>query len=349
MRALLLLMCAVCTFGQGTPKGPALQGLDPVLLTEGRDVDGKDSITVQRGRFLYQFSSEETRAKFNREPERYAIQLEGACARMGPPAGGNPDAYVVHDGRIYIMGSDECYRHFKAAPAKYLESAQPKQEWNPAAAERAKGAALLKKAMDALGGADRFAVKAYVETRKQESPNGSRTTSRAALLPASLRTETKVGENSFGNLVTPEGGMNIFRGEGNRMPEAFAREVLRDWRHDLLSILTARGGSDFEVYAAGDVVIVRNHGTVSVVKIDAQSGEIKSVGFRGRGPGGEYGDVRIEYSDYRDAGSGVRLPFKAQGMFNGELTPNTWTVESFQFNPPDIAARFKAPERIRKN
>src|SRR5258706_13407563 len=284
MRALLLLMCAVCTFGQGTPKGPALQGLDPVLLTEGRDVDGKDSITVQRGRFLYQFSSEETRAKFNREPERYAIQLEGACARMGPPAGGNPDAYVVHDGRIYIMGSDECYRHFKAAPAKYLESAQPKQEWNPAAAERAKGAALLKKAMDALGGADRFAVKAYVETRKQESPNGSRTTSRAALLPAPLRTETKGGENRFGNLVTPEGGRDIFGREGKWLPAGVGARVLRDWRHDLLSILTARGGSDLEGYAAGDVEVVCQHRTGSGVEIEATVGGNKSGGFRRGGP-----------------------------------------------------------------
>jgi YHS domain-containing protein len=347
---LLLFLCCAAVWGQRDPKAPALQGLDPVLLTEGRDVDGKDSITVQRGRFLYHFASEETRAKFTREPDRYAIQLGGACARMGPPTGGNADAFVVHEGRIYIMGSQECYRHFKAAPAKFLEGAQP--EWTPTAEQRAKGAELLKKSMDALGGADRFsAVKAYVETRKLESPRGVQTVTRAALLPASVRTETKFEQNSFGSLVTPEGGFNVFRGEGQRLPESFAREVLNTWRHDLPAILVARGGKEFDAFAAGDGVKVRNHGTVSTLQIDAATGEIKSVAFRGRGPGGEYGEVRIDYSDYRDAGGGVRLPFKAAGVFNGEAGSrgNTWTVESYELNPADIAARLKAPEKIREN
>jgi hypothetical protein len=266
---------------------------------------------------------------------------------MGPPVGGSPDAYVVHEARIYIVGSQECYRRFKSAPAKYLEPPQP--ELKASAEDRAKGAALLKKTRTVLGGADKFAVQSYVETRKLESPRGVQTMTRAALLPGSFRVETSFGENSFGNLVTPMGGFNVFRGEGQRLPESFAREVLNTWRHDLLAILTAHGDAEFDAAASGELVKVRHHGTLSTLQIDAPSGEIKSIAFRGRGPEGDYGDVRIEYSDYRDAG-GVRLPFKAQGVFNGAPSPaNTWAVESYQLNPSDIAARLKAPEKIREN
>src|SRR5580700_9353099 len=124
----LLIVAAACAAAQA-PKTAALEGLDPVLLTEGQEAPGKDSITAQQGRFLYQFSTDETRARFRKEPDRYGIQLDGACARMGPPVGGSPDAYFVYDHRIYVFGSSDCYKRFAADPKKYLESEQPKPAW----------------------------------------------------------------------------------------------------------------------------------------------------------------------------------------------------------------------------
>ena len=44
----------------------ALDGLDPVLLVQGKEVAGKPDLTVVRGRFEYSFSSAETRAAFER-------------------------------------------------------------------------------------------------------------------------------------------------------------------------------------------------------------------------------------------------------------------------------------------
>src|SRR5689334_11442593 len=131
----IFFCAAMAAWSQPRGMGPALEGLDPVLLTEGKDVDGLDSLTVKRGEFTYRFSTEETRDRFNKDPERYAIQLDGACARMGAPAHGNPNAYVVHEGRIYILSTPDCYKHFKAEPKRYLE--RPAPVWNPSAADRA--------------------------------------------------------------------------------------------------------------------------------------------------------------------------------------------------------------------
>ena len=39
---------------------------------------------------------------------------------MGKTAGGNPSDFIVHEGKIYIFGSDDCHKKFQADPAKYL-------------------------------------------------------------------------------------------------------------------------------------------------------------------------------------------------------------------------------------
>ena len=124
MKTLLQIVLAVTmaapAFAQARPPAEALDGLDPVLLVQGKEVQGKSALKAIHGDFEYLFSSPETKATFEREPDRYSIQLGGMCARMGKSAGGNPSDYLVHDGRIYIFGSDGCHKKFAEAPEKYL-------------------------------------------------------------------------------------------------------------------------------------------------------------------------------------------------------------------------------------
>ena len=88
----------------------ALDGVDAViLLTQGKEVMGKPEFKVTRGKFDYLFANAGSRATFERNPEKYEIQLSGACARMGGGVTGNPADYAVVDGRIYIFGSDDCH------------------------------------------------------------------------------------------------------------------------------------------------------------------------------------------------------------------------------------------------
>ena len=121
--ALTVCLCTGLTvFAQDMAAAePALEGLDPVQLVQGKEVQGNFKITVTRGRFQYMFANEEDKALFEKDPAHYEIQLNGSCARMGAPVGGNPDLYSVHKGRIYIFGSPQCKKLFDATPEKYLE------------------------------------------------------------------------------------------------------------------------------------------------------------------------------------------------------------------------------------
>ncbi len=132
---LLMLTATILLFSTGTPvvshdiqagmggkpeADDALDGLDPVLLVGGKEVPGKSGLSVTRGDFVYLFSTPETKATFERDPARYEIQFGGVCATMGKTAGGNPSDFIVHEGKIYIFGSDDCHKKFQADPAKYL-------------------------------------------------------------------------------------------------------------------------------------------------------------------------------------------------------------------------------------
>ena len=92
----------------------ALEGLDPVMLVQGKEAQGELKITITRGRFRYLFANEANKAAFEKDPARYEIQLGGACARMGAPVTGIADLYTVHNGRIYIFGSEQCKKLFVA-------------------------------------------------------------------------------------------------------------------------------------------------------------------------------------------------------------------------------------------
>jgi len=108
------------------PSAPvaALRGNDPVLLTEGREVAGKEALSLTRGAYRYLFSTEETKVRFQTDPAPFSIQLEGACALMansGASSGsGDPSRYLVHARRIYLFASESCRESFKADPERYL-------------------------------------------------------------------------------------------------------------------------------------------------------------------------------------------------------------------------------------
>jgi putative intracellular protease/amidase/YHS domain-containing protein len=100
-------------------KSVALKGLDPVLLTEGKEVKGRAELFVTREGFRYLFADAANRAKFEKDPERYEIQFHGQCAVM-PGARGNPDLFTVHKGRIYAFGSETCQASFQDRPGEFV-------------------------------------------------------------------------------------------------------------------------------------------------------------------------------------------------------------------------------------
>jgi putative intracellular protease/amidase/YHS domain-containing protein len=102
-----------------TSKPTALKGLDPVLLVAGKETKGQPEISVVREEFRYVFADAANKARFEKDPERYAIQFHGGCAMM-PNAPADPDLFTVYKGRIYAFGSKDCQDAFQAEPEQYV-------------------------------------------------------------------------------------------------------------------------------------------------------------------------------------------------------------------------------------
>ena len=97
-----------------------LAGLDPVLLLEGREEEGKPEIVAVRKGLRYQFVSEPSRAKFAADSERYSVRNDSCLVVQGAP--NNPELWAVHDGKIYLFATPGCVHQFEADPESYLPS-----------------------------------------------------------------------------------------------------------------------------------------------------------------------------------------------------------------------------------
>ncbi len=329
------------------PKLPALEGLDPVLLTQGKEMQGLESVTLERGRFLYQFVSLANKAKFQQHPEQYEIQLDGSCARMGAPTNGQPDAYFVYKNRIYIFGSSECYRRFSQNPTKYLPSEHPEPAWTIPPQSREKGEVLVKKMMVAMGGAEKWqSVHGVSETRKAKGPQGDATITVSFRAPDSFKTETAFGPNRFGVQFSPAGVYRLFRDEGVVVPESDARQRRGDWMRELMPMLF-RLPKAIAISTAENQFTVNDDGILSTIELDPQTSRVAAIIWFGRGEG--FGQFRVSYSDYRSIG-GLQLPFRTEVTFDGAaMTPDrSWIVESCEINPDHLDSRFETPAKIRQ-
>jgi YHS domain-containing protein len=359
----LTSLVSATAFAQNSQSQPvdALEGLDPVLLTQGKEVQGELKIAVVRGRFRYLFASEENKAVFEKDPARYEIQLEGHCARMGPPVGSNPDLFTVHQGRIYVFGSGERKKLFEAAPEKYLEPAPPGINATPAAIR--KGRELIEKAVAALGGATKIdGMVSFQETGlATETTRQGEAQFKTTVAKISSGKYHREEQRSFGTLtdvIMPGDSFSTFR-RGSRvnvqqMSALQRAEIKKRFKRDPLEALRARASADFTVAAIGsgkvgeaavEQVAVKFEGVHLRLGIDAKSGRVLSLSYRGRNQGnGEVGEIELIFSDFRDVG-GLTLPFKRSGTFNGQPDPRlSFTAESITVNGKIDPALFEKPK-----
>jgi len=337
----------------------ALDGLDPVLLVQGKEVAGKADLSVVRGRFQYLFSSAETKNTFQLAPEKYEIQLGGMCARMGKTAGGNPADFYVHEGRIYIFGSDDCHKKFQAAPAKYLATPAPAMPSAPDAVKKAN--LLLDRAVKTLGGAQRLdALTTYAETvsqvQKRQQGEAQITTKTMWKFPDATRVERTMTmqdrKMSSAQLLTPAGAWYLSQGRAYPAPEAGRPSVEMDLGRNPVVLLHARRDASFKAAALGSGTVAGKaveqvrvqHGAVDVtLGFDAASAQLQTVTFTDRNNEGEIGTYTLVYSDYRPI-DGLTLPFAVRGFFNGEPDASqTFTLDAIAVNPPLDAALFATP------
>ena len=323
-----------------------LEGLDPVMLSQGKEVQGDMKFSVKRGQFQYLFANAENKATFEKDPARYEIQLEGHCARMGPPTGGNPDLYAVFNGRIYIFGSEECQTLFKAAPEKYLETPAPPKA--PPTAEMVKrGQALIAKAVESLGGSK---LDQLASIQRNDTRGSDVKTTLTLAFPDTLRQETVRPNFTLAFVVTPAESFVVANNRVNALPDDNRAAIVKELNRELVVLLRARTRPDFNVAANGktegttEFVDVELANFITSLGIDPATGRVVTQTYHGRGPGAVLGQIAINYSDYRNV-DGLWLPFKASATFNGESFPAlTATVETITINGQIDANSFKKPK-----
>lgn len=116
---LLLLLVPGSGTAEEEPAPLALKGLDPVRLVAGEEIEGSEELAVTHRGFRYHFSEEETRAAFEKDPERFRIQ--NRTCPVAPGATIHPELFVVHEGRIWAFATEACIEEFRLDPDLYIE------------------------------------------------------------------------------------------------------------------------------------------------------------------------------------------------------------------------------------
>ena len=107
--------------------GIAINGYDPVgYFTEGKAVKGSADFTSDWEGATLQFASAENKAMFDANPEKYAPKYGGYCAyavSKGYVAKTDPDAWSIHEDRLYLNYSKSVRALWAARKRHHIESA----------------------------------------------------------------------------------------------------------------------------------------------------------------------------------------------------------------------------------
>ncbi|HEX2256508.1 MAG TPA: YHS domain-containing (seleno)protein [Afifellaceae bacterium] len=102
-------------------KRVALSGYDPIgYFTKGEPVKGSSEFWFAFDDTVYFFASAQHRAMFVEDPERYAPQYDGFCtmalSALATKLEPDPEAWVIHEGRLYVFGKKLGAEKFKESP-----------------------------------------------------------------------------------------------------------------------------------------------------------------------------------------------------------------------------------------
>jgi YHS domain-containing protein len=260
---------------------------------------------------------------------------------MGAPTGGNADLYYVHNGRIYIFGSEECQTLFKGAPEKYLE-VPPAPKAPPSEEMVKRGKDLIAKAVGVMGGSKLDQLQSFQRTELR----GNQAKNILVLgLPDSVRQELVRPTFTLASVITPAESFIVFNNAARPMPEANRTAIYKELYHDPLFLFRARTQPDFKAWVAGsDSLEVELPEFTTTLGVDPATGRVVSQTYKGRGPGGLVGQIVINYSDFRTV-EGLSLPFKTTATFDGQPFPAlSATVEALTINGQIDPASFKKPQ-----
>lgn len=329
--------------------------IDPVELVAGRETPGNEAITAERYQYRYLFASEQNRDEFQKHPEKYEIQLGGACGRMGLLTGsGDPDRYAVHDGRIYLFASDSCRKTFLLDPAAVLDPEDTPITTDADATRRARE--LIDAAVAAMGGAERLdAIRSYQhiieKTITTQGEPHRQSDSLLLIFPpgGGVRTDYQWDDQRWTNIETPDAAWyETAKGESRELHPVERRFINRTLHHrNPIALLKARNDPGFIAAYAGQHTIgfrgkkitveevnISYDGCTVTLGFDPNTGLIRTESFIGRQS--KIGDIIHVFTDHRSV-SGLKVPAKYDTLFDGQLK-ETATVEYTKLVIDDPAA-----------
>ena len=116
--------CALDPVHQTPVGGVAIDGDDPVAYFDhGRPAKGSGEHSAEWQGATWRFTSAEHRLRFVAEPERYAPRYGGYCAWAvghGYTAPGDPEAWSIVDGKLYLNYNDEVKTMWTPDAAKWI-------------------------------------------------------------------------------------------------------------------------------------------------------------------------------------------------------------------------------------
>jgi len=201
----------------------------------------------------------------------------------------------------------------------------------PSADAKAKGQALLAKAVEGLGGAAALdGVKSYVADGQMtvKTPQGEFTlqTKETLVMPDRFRQDMTLPMGQMAIVIAGTEAFMISPQGEQPMPASMRQQAEDQLAHVPILLLRQRTQPGFDAVAAGEgksgdtataLLTVTFKGRTTTLGIDPQSGRVLSASFRGAGPDGVPGDVVNTYADFRPA-SGLTLPFAQSTTLNGE-------------------------------
>ena len=106
--------------------GIVLNGYDVVAYFEGEAAPGSNNYALETEQGVFWFSSPQNREIFSSKPEKYLPAYDGYCAfgvRMGRKLPIDPESFLVHDERLYVLLNRATKRLFMDDLQRNLEIA----------------------------------------------------------------------------------------------------------------------------------------------------------------------------------------------------------------------------------
>ncbi len=205
----------------------------------------------------------------------------------------------------------------------------------PSPEDVARGAALIARAVEGIGGAAAVDGVKTLELRgkgTRKAPTGPEVlpveTTTRILYPDRYRQDLTLPFGTMSTIITPKEGF-LLAGEMGAMPlpEEQRAALSTSFRRNLVTLLRARKAPSFAAVKTGtatvdgtavELVKVNESGETVTLAVDPASGHVLRASYPNAKAGvGPPGELSISYSDFRKAGSLV-YPFTSIGMLNGE-------------------------------